>query len=186
MTTSDLTPAVPAAKAAARIEIFRAEQAQTLTETGMMTVKALPTEFEPHFGTFAEAAHTGSVTRVLFQAPGSSGFSLVYAWFKSNFPLPAHTHNSDCLYYVVSGELALGTQVLRAGDGFHVPANAVYSYVAGPQGVEVLEFRGACAFDFGIRQGTPKMWERMSGLWKANLDTWRTEQPPVRDSQGLG
>jgi hypothetical protein len=36
----------------------------------------------------------GQAVKLLFSAPG---FSLTYAWFKSGFPLPRHSHNSDCL-----------------------------------------------------------------------------------------
>ena len=69
--------------------------------------------------------------------------SLVHAWFGPGYRLPRHTHSADCLYYVISGSAVLGNHTLRAGDGFFVPANAPYQYDAGPEGVEVLEIRGA-------------------------------------------
>ncbi|MDQ1430431.1 MAG: hypothetical protein QOF40_1033, partial [Actinomycetota bacterium] len=36
-----------------------------------------------------------------------------------------------------------------AGSGF-VPADAPYAYTAGPEGIEILEFRHASAFDMVI------------------------------------
>jgi hypothetical protein len=163
-----------------RIEIFLASESQPLLEAGMMHAEAPPPERGPLNPIFAEGVAAGSASRVLFRSPSPNGFSLIYAWFKSNFPLPAHSHSTPCLYYIVAGELAIGTRVLRAGDGFFVPANAFYSYKAGPQGVEVLEFRDACDFDFVFRGGTFPMWERAAGIIRDNLERWKTEARPPR------
>lgn len=152
----------------------------------MMHAEPPPAEREPLNALFAQAVGAGTSSRVLFSAPGASGFSLVYAWFKSNYPLPTHSHNTPCLYYVVAGELLLGTQRLGAGDGFFVPANANYAYQAGPNGVEVLEFRDSSAFDFVMRGATLPMWERMAAICSANLEQWANETPPMRRSEGLG
>jgi hypothetical protein len=171
-------------KAAGRIEIFRATESRTLQEAGMMHAESPPEERKPLNSVFAQAVEAGTSSRVLFSA--ASGFSLVYAWFKSHYPLPVHSHNTPCLYYVISGELTLGTQKLGAGDGFFVPACANYSYQAGSQGVEVLEFRDTNEFDFVMRSGTLPMWERMAAICNANLEHWKSEAPPIRRSAGLG
>ena len=57
---------------------------------------------------FAKLAATGegqvgAQTLVLFKEPGDEGMSLVYAWFKGGFVLPRHSHDADCLYYVIGG-----------------------------------------------------------------------------------
>jgi hypothetical protein len=85
----------------------------------------------------------GSAVTPLFAQGGTDGMSLVHAWFGPNFPLFRHSHPKygDCLYYVVAGEIHMGSRVLKAGDGFFVPNGAPYKYRAGPDGVEVLEFR---------------------------------------------
>jgi quercetin dioxygenase-like cupin family protein len=165
-------------QAAGRIEVFRAAEARSLGEAGMMHAEPPPAERAPLNAVFAEAVSVGTASRVLFRSPGPAGFSLVYAWFKSHYPLPAHSHNTPCLYYVIAGELALGLQVLKAGDGFFVPANAIYSYTAGAQGVEVLEFRDATEFDFVMRPGALPMWQRAAAICSANLERWKTEPPP--------
>jgi hypothetical protein len=41
--------------------------------------------------------------------------SLCWAWFKSGYVLPRHSHNADCLYYVLGGSLRLGSVWLKAG-----------------------------------------------------------------------
>ena len=66
---------------------------------------------------------------------------MLYLFFKANYPLLRHRHGSDCLYVIVSGSAVMGRQTLNVGDSFFVPANAPYSYTAGPEGVEVLEIR---------------------------------------------
>lgn len=91
----------------------------------------------------ARAIAPGSVVTPLFFEKKMDGMSLVHAWFGPGFPLFRHSHPKygDCLYYVVAGEAHLGNRVLKAGDGFFVPNGAPYRYTAGPDGVEVLEFR---------------------------------------------
>ncbi len=87
----------------------------------------------------------GCVLRTLFSTPVCS---LVYVWFKSGFPLPHHSHSADCLYFIVAGSLKIGSEELGPGDGFFLGADVPYSYVPGPEGVEVLEFRTSDKFDF--------------------------------------
>lgn len=85
----------------------------------------------------------GTAVTPLFSFPGAAGMSLVHAWFGPNFPLFRHSHPrfGDCLYYIVAGEIIMGSRELKAGDGFFVPNGAPYKFQAGPNGVEVLEFR---------------------------------------------
>ena len=85
----------------------------------------------------------GSTVTWLFTQRGPDGMSLAHAWFGPNLPLYSHSHprHGDCLYYVLAGQIVLGSRVLNAGDGFFVPNARPYKYCAGPEGVEVLEFR---------------------------------------------
>ena len=87
----------------------------------------------------------GDDVRILVDLPG---FSLAHAWLKKDYPLALHSHDSDCLYYIVAGSLRLGTEDLGARDSFFVPAGTPYTYRPGPDGVEVLEFRHQGAFNF--------------------------------------
>ena len=112
----------------------------------------------------------GGVVRVLFRQPGENGLSLIHAWFKPNYVLPRHSHDADCLYYVVSGKAILGSQELGPGDGFLVPADHPYAYRAGDEGVEVLEFRNAEHFNIRFLAGS-------AAFWSKALDTVRAERP---------
>lgn len=117
----------------------------------------------------------GTTVRLLFQMPG---LSLTHAWFKSGFPLPRHTHDTDCLYYIVAGSLRIGVEDLGKGDGFFVGAGVPYSYTPGPDGVEVLEFRGSDAFDIRLMADNPGFWARAVARVEAKREAWAGEVPP--------
>lgn len=145
------------------LKIFRAAGAAQLDDTGMMT--RVSDGLSPELGDKLTELRTeviaddGARLTVLFRGDGPDGFSLVHVWFKPDYALPRHTHDVDCLYYVISGSAHLGSQSLGPGDGFFIPAGSPYAYSAGQEGVEVLEFRQATSFDI-----------RMPGLTAAFLD----------------
>jgi quercetin dioxygenase-like cupin family protein len=120
----------------------------------------------------------GAQTKVLLrQSDDEGGFSLVTLWFKPDYPLPRHTHNVDCLYYVISGSAIMGNQTLRAGDGFFVPENAPYQYNAGPDGVEILEIRhGVEHFDMKIPDFRPEVVGAVNELVQERRDEWEQMQ----------
>jgi quercetin dioxygenase-like cupin family protein len=122
--------------------------------------------------------NNGSKTLMLFREPSDDGMSLAYIWFKSGYILPRHTHNTDCLYYVLAGELRFGARVLRKGDGMFIPANAGYTYQAGPEGVEVLEFRNATHFNFLFKNNSEAHWHRIAQVLRDNSEQWKNEAPP--------
>ena len=127
--------------ARASFRIFRARDGRRLLEAGM-TSEGLSERMAADLAVTLD----GTMTRVLF-SDEAAGMSLAYVWFKPNFALPRHSHDCDCLYYVIAGSALLGAEVLEPGDGFLVPADGLYAYQAGPQGVEVLEFRTATRFN---------------------------------------
>ena len=94
----------------------------------------------------------GTTVKLLFSMPG---MSLTHAWFKSGFPLPRHSHDTDCLYYIVAGSIRIGTEELGKGDGFFVGADVPYAYTPGADGVEILEFRASNAFDIKLLANNP-------------------------------
>jgi quercetin dioxygenase-like cupin family protein len=157
------------------ISLFRAKDAVDLYETDLMS--------KPEMSPLAEEAMQAGVTAglgagaqtkvVLRQSEDEGGFSLVSLWFKPGFPLPRHTHNVDCLYYVLSGSAIMGNQTLRTGDGFFVPADAPYQYSAGPEGVEVLEIRhGVEHFDMKIPDALPEVTNAVNELIRSQRDEW--------------
>jgi hypothetical protein len=164
------TPAPP------RFALFRGAQARDFEQSGIMS-QGLPTETEMAGATAAVGAGMldGATVRLLFEMPG---LSLAHAWFKSGFPLPRHTHNVDCLYYILAGSLRIGTEELGRGDGFFVGADVPYAYVPGPDGVEVLEFRGSNSFDIKMLADNPAFWAKAVASVERNRDGWSRETPP--------
>jgi len=159
-----------------RFQIFRAADAQNMEEH-MPTEGLSDADLAGIPKASAAGAAEGGFARLLFADP-VSGLSVGYVWFKPNFVLPKHSHNADCAYYVISGEARLGTEVLRPGDGFFVPADHNYQYTAGPDGVEVLEVRNAPAFNIRLSGNGEAAWRRFADIAVANRERWRQITPP--------
>ena len=121
----------------------------------------------------------GVASATLFVDPdGNEDACLNLLWLKlgSNFTIPRHHHTGDCLYYVSSGSVRLGNQVIEAGGGFFVPAAAPYTYSAGPDGAEVLEFRGALhPIDTELLDND---WDGILEGTRANKEKWAEELVP--------
>jgi hypothetical protein len=100
------------------------------------------------------------------------GFSLAHVWFKADFPLPLHSHDADCLYYIVAGSLQLGTETLGPRDSFFVPAHAAYAYRPGPDGVELLEIRHANTFDFQMFARSQAFYDKALATVDARREDW--------------
>jgi hypothetical protein len=161
---------------APRFAIYRGADAPAFSEIDVMDYDGVSPELESAFAGLAQAGvDEGQTVKLLFSAPG---FSLTYAWFKSGFPLPRHSHNADCLYYIVAGSLTLGTETLGAGDGFFVPADAAYAYVPGPDGVEVLEFRTTDHFNIKFLAGSPAFWSKALETVRAERPGWARQPRP--------
>jgi mannose-6-phosphate isomerase-like protein (cupin superfamily) len=155
-----------------RLTIFRGSDAVDLSDTDFMSTSDrsadIPLDARERIGT---AGGAGSEVKVLVRDAG--GFSLVHAWFKANFPLPRHSHNVDCMYYVISGSAVMGSVILSPGDSFFVPADAPYQYSAGPDGVEVLEVRhGVETFDIRLAEVDPARWMSMADIFEATRGSW--------------
>lgn len=152
------------------ISIFRGADAPTLVEAGC-EVKVPPTQLQQAgFDKMVEAGFAdGYEVDVLVNIPG---FSIVSLWFKQNFPLPLHSHDVDCLYYIVAGSLRLGTETLGPRDCFFIPSDVPYSYRAGPEGVEVLEIRHANQFEFRNLARSMAFYDKAEAIVRANRDAW--------------
>jgi hypothetical protein len=113
----------------------------------------------------------GVVSSLLYHH--KDAFSLIHLWIKPGYPLPRHSHDSDCLYYVVGGSIVMGTETLRASDGFFVPKDAYYVYVGGPDGCELIEVRyGVNSIHTVLPDQSDARYEKELELIKANHAAW--------------
>jgi hypothetical protein len=121
---------------------------------GPLAEKYGPESARKAIGEMVKAFIPGTSTTPLFGQGGPNGMSLVHVWFGPNFPLFRHSHPryGDCLYYVIAGEITMGSRTLGAGSTFFLPNGQPYKYTAGPAGVELLEFRAG-----GGDKGSPGM-----------------------------
>jgi hypothetical protein len=157
--------------------VFRARDALDYAEAGCMEPQPVSAEEQAWSAKLYEAGMLdGSKVMLLFSRPG---LSLTYAWFKSGFPLPRHSHDAECTYFIIAGSLRIGTEELGAGDGFFVGTNVPYTYTPGPKGVEVLEIRTANTFDIRLLAGkNPAYWQKALAGLMAVKDIWPDETPP--------
>ena len=167
-----------------RFRIFRTSEAPSLEQCGQMAMVGMTPEIAGHAQQLMQEGFADSYdTRLVFSSPS---MSLTYAWFKSGYPLPRHSHDSDCLYYVMAGSIQFGNQTLGKGDGFLLPAGMPYAYVAGPDGVELLEFRGTDTFNFKWLTSGPAFWESALKTVQAKRGEWVDEPPPLGAGQRSG
>lgn len=118
----------------------------------------------------------GAAAMVLFS---SETMHVSYAWFKSGFPLPLHSHDADCYYLIVGGSMKVGSEVLGKGDGVMIPAGAPYTVTPLDEGVEFIEFRNSEDYDTNFRSKNDVYWDRIAEARKARAATWAQEKPPV-------
>lgn len=163
-----------------RIAVFHRADAGELPD-GMMPREGIDDSVMAGLARLAEAGATeglGERNQVLFREPGDEGMSLIHVWFKSDYVLPFHSHSTDCLYYVLGGELKMGSHLLRKGDGVFIPADQGYGYEAGPEGMELLEFRNATHFNLFFRANTPERWEKIADVFTRRATIWAEETVP--------
>ena len=171
-----------APKFAPPFAIFRARAAKDYAADGPMYMdQADPQDFSAGGELAAAGFGEGSQVKLLFSRPG---MSLIYVWFKSGFPLPRHSHNADCLYFIVAGSLKLGAEQLGPGDGFFLGVDVPYTYTPGENGVEVLEFRTSNNFDFKNLGMTPAWMESALEILAERRDGWSGEMTPSGMSVG--
>ena len=159
-----------------QFRIFRAAEAPSLMEAGCMTVEPFtPVQRAGMDKVLAAGFMEGDEVRVLVDLPG---FSLTHVWFKAGYPLPLHSHNADCLYYIIAGSIRLGTEELGPRDSFFVPADVPYAYKPGPDGVELLEIRQQGKFNFVNLAKGAGFWEKAAEQAAEQREGWKTAARP--------
>lgn len=164
-----------------RMQIFRGADAKDLGHDEMPMI-GIDDALVAGMGEQMAARQAGASpdeTKVVYREPSGTGINLIRAWFKSGYVLPRHSHSADCVYYVLAGEAHFGTQILGPGDGVFVPADDGYTLEAGPDGVEILEFRTDQAFNMVFRNNDAAHLEKMSAAFNANKDHWADEPRPT-------
>ncbi|WP_461171103.1 cupin domain-containing protein [Arthrobacter sp. Z1-15] len=169
------------------IRPFTYAEAPELLETGIMQFGETPEAIINNAKD--DSLGVGLVSRVLFLdtppegSTDTNGLSLVHAWLAPNYDLPPHSHDGDCLYYIASGSLILGKRTLGTGDGFFVPKNSPYRYKAGPEGVEVVEFRTSVSFDYQYADSNETRWKDRLQYATDHREDWAAARDNFLDSK---
>ena len=83
-----------------------------------------------------------NATRVRVHEPGDASTPQLFELaFEPGLEVAVHSHAADEIFYVVRGSFEIGNQSLDAGSSVLIRANTLYSFRAGPQGLQVLNFR---------------------------------------------
>ncbi len=160
-----------------KLQIFRAAAAPTLMEARVMDVQPFDAMQRAGMDKLLKAGYlAGDEEKLLINIPG---FSLVHVWLKKEYPLLLHSHDTDCLYYIIAGSLTFGTEELGPRDGFFVAAGTPYTYRPGPDGVELLEFRHATQFNFCNLTKGEAFYNKAAETIAANLESWHQAKKPT-------
>ena len=157
--------------------LFRARDAIPYAEAGVMTHAEPAGSTAPaEFSRLVDAGiRDGGRVSLLFSRPG---LSLSHVWFKTGYPLPRHSHDVDCAYFIISGSLRIGSEELGPGDGFFVGTDVPYTYVPGEGGVELLEIRNANAFDIKLLANNTAWWDKAAERLRKVRPLWIEETAP--------
>ena len=170
-----------------QVRIYRAGDAPLLEESGAVDSNFGAHEELREIATVLSGTDCAISRLLLHQTRVEGGLSIVYLFFKPNFPLFRHMHDVDSLYVVISGSAVgfMGKETLRPGDIFSVKAGNPYYYTAGPEGVEVLEiFRDAERVTVIYTDNPDNRLEQAQEAVRANLDTWKKiEMGPLFQSR---
>ena len=157
--------------------VFRAVDAPELMEAACMSVEPFTDVQRAGMDKLVQNGYLeGGETKILCNIPG---FSLAHVWFKKGYPLPLHSHDSDCLYYIIAGSIHLGNEEYGPRDSFFVPAGVPYTYKPGENGVELLEFRHETHFNFVNLAKGQAFWERAAEMVSAHSKDWPTAKLPA-------
>ncbi len=137
-----------------KLTIFYGADAPDLADADMSTGRRHVAD-EPLDDFFSEAIVADFKGMVPFRQASPDGFSLVRLDVPPGAILPRHSHSAACLYYIVSGQVVLGSRELGPEDGFFAPPDRPYGYRVGPEGAVVLEFRHSTAFDTTFTEPDP-------------------------------
>ena len=159
-----------------KFQVFRAATAPTLEQTDVLRLEGITPDIQRGLRDLVAAGvQDGSFAKILINVPG---FSLAYAWHKSDYPLPLHSHDVDCCYLIIAGDLRVGNETLGKGDGFFVPAGVPYTFTTGPDGVEFIEYRHANSWNIVFKYRNPESWAKLATTASDRRAAWHTEEQP--------
>jgi quercetin dioxygenase-like cupin family protein len=158
-----------------KMAYFKFEEASNVYESDMVRDLGGPGAAK-YVESLEAGGSAGALSRILFRHAGGEGMSILHVYLKPGLSIPRHSHDADCLYYVVWGELRMGKRRLGQGDGVYVPANSPYTVAAGPDvGAEFLEIRLGTDFDMQVRDDSDENWQQLIDECAQRKEAWEQE-----------
>lgn len=79
---------------------------------------------------------------VRVREPGTaSGPQLIELRYEPNAEIQLHSHDEDEIIFVRQGEIRLGNKLYGPGTSIFVAGQTLYGFTAGPNGLQILNFR---------------------------------------------
>ena len=100
----------------------------------------------------------GNLAKVLFQDGGESGMSLVWSWFGPTTPRPGTRTTPTASTTWSRARPGWATVWCPPAPASSCRPGAPYAYTAGPENIEILEFRNVSQFDMQITEGLCDRW----------------------------
>lgn len=86
---------------------------------------------------------------VRIREPGTASSSqLLELRYEPNAEIQLHAHDEDEIIFVREGEILLGNNVYGPGTSIFVAGHTLYGFSAGPNGLQILNFRPRQDFTF--------------------------------------
>ena len=82
-----------------------------------------------------------SSTLYIHEEGTSNSLQLIEVKYLPGVLIDRHAHNESGIYYVLSGELMVGSRAMGPGSSVFISSQTLYGLKAGPQGAHFLAFR---------------------------------------------
>ena len=82
-----------------------------------------------------------SSTLFVHEAGDENSLQLIELRYSPGASVDLHAHGEDGLYYILGGEMQVGSRLLKAGSSMFVARDTLYSLKAGADGIHFLLFR---------------------------------------------
>ncbi|MGE4431286.1 MAG: cupin domain-containing protein [Sphingobium sp.] len=112
----------------------RVHEATSLNWLSVMDVAA--PDLLPRLGEAEKASH------VAFHEQGDAqSLQLFEIAYEPGADIEVHAHHEDEIIYILGGSMKLGNRTVGPGSSLFVQGGTLYSFMAGPDGLKMLNFR---------------------------------------------
>ena len=87
------------------------------------------------------------------EAGDADTLQLVEIRYEPNSEIQLHSHDADELIYILEGSMQLGNRTVGPGTSLFIAGGTFYGFSAGPDGLQILNFRPRADPSFNLPPG---------------------------------